>query len=297
MFSPGEIAELEKKYSKYIFKKKFKVVAILLLLAIVLVSPYYFLIYSKKDIKTNKKISENIVKVKVEKKEIEKIIPKANTTVAKVVKLTDLNKSSEKIEVNTTKPNLAVELAKKIKTKNILIVEQVDNNKKIENQLFFHIIPSDDLSFKNTHRKSLALNILSQNKEENIKKISKKVDKNDTIGKVKDLKPKIKIQMRDIDSVRYLKEKYEKTHNIIFALMLCEEFYSQKDYDSSLKWSIIANDIDNQSERSWIWFAKSKYRLGKKDDAIRALRAYLRTSDSNTVQLLLKSIQNGSLDD
>jgi hypothetical protein len=156
------------------------------------------------------------------------------------------------------------------------------------------------LSFEDSPRELLSLHIVyTQKYKKDVKPVntSKNMDKNDTIKEEKLTKPKIKIEMHDMDSVRYLKNKYERTHDIIFALMLCEEFYSQKDYVNSLRWSIIANDIDNQSERSWIWFAKSKFKLGKKDDAIKALKAFLRTNQSNAAKLLLESIENGSLND
>jgi len=291
MFSPGEIAQLEKKYSKYLFKKIFKLILLFLLFfAVILSGSYYFFIYAKSNKKIHKNIDKNIPKSKLKKIEIKKNTSSINTTIEKVVKIEDnISKNSPVVirDINATNKEV--------------IVRKIDNSHTIENKLFFHIKPSGDLSLENTPRKTLSLNIISEYKEKNIRKNirkpNKKVNKNDTIEEEKISKPKIKIEMQDIDSVRYLKTKYEKTHNIIFALMLCEEFYSQKDYAASLKWSIIANDIDNQSERSWIWFAKSKFRLGKKDDAIRALKAFLRTSSSNAAELLLKSIQNGSLDD
>ena len=308
MFSPEEIAELEKKYSKYIFKKIFKnILFLFLILIIMLSSSYYFFVYSKLDVKIHKKIFKKTTETKIEKKNIEKINPKMNVTIKKATKPIDLDISAKKKEnniskntsviaqnVNTTKHISAITNTKE---KNNTIVKKISNEHKIKNLLIFHVESPENMFYDNTPHESLKLNILSINKEKNIKKANKKVDKNDTIEKKEISKPKIKIEMQDIDSIRYLKSKYEKTHDINFALMLCEEFYSQKDYIASLKWSIIANDIDNQSEKSWIWFAKSKFRLGKKDDAIRALKAFLRTNTSNTAELLLKNIQNGSLND
>ena len=103
--------------------------------------------------------------------------------------------------------------------------------------------------------------------------------------------------MKDIDSIKYLNDKFKKTHDIVFALMLCESYYKQKDYKNSLKWSIIANDIDSSSERSWIWFAKSKYRLHQKKDAIKALRSFLESNSSENVKSLLNDIINGVMND
>ncbi|MCD8544732.1 MAG: M28 family metallopeptidase [Sulfurospirillum cavolei] len=86
----------------------------------------------------------------------------------------------------------------------------------------------------------------------------------------------IKIESKEINSISYLKEKFDTTHNIVFALMLAEEYYLSKNYVESNKWALIANNLDAENEKSWIWFAKSKVKLGQKEDAILALKTYLK---------------------
>lgn len=112
-----------------------------------------------------------------------------------------------------------------------------------------------------------------------------------------EIKPKgvIKIESQEVNSIQYLKEKFEKTNNIIFALMLAEEYYIAKDYTQSNKWALIANQIDSENEKSWLWFAKSKVKLGQKDDAIIALKAYLKHNKSTAVQTLLNQIHLGEI--
>lgn len=112
-------------------------------------------------------------------------------------------------------------------------------------------------------------------------------------------KPKgvIKIETQEVNSIQYLKEKFEKTNNIIFALMLAEEFYSNKNYVESSKWALIANQLDSDSEKSWLWFAKSKLKLGQKEDAIVALKAYLKTNKSKAAQTLLNQISLGEINE
>jgi len=109
-------------------------------------------------------------------------------------------------------------------------------------------------------------------------------------------KPKgfIKIETQEVNSIKYLKERFDKSHNIIFALMLADEYYIAKNYQESNKWAITANTIDADNEKSWILFAKSKVKLGKKEDAISALEAYLKNNKSNkTVQSVLNRILSG----
>ena len=114
-----------------------------------------------------------------------------------------------------------------------------------------------------------------------------------------DTKPKgvIKIETSEVNSIQYLKEKFEKTNNIIFALMLAEEFYTTKNYTESSKWALIANQLDPDSEKSWLWFAKSKLKLGQKEDAIVALKAYLKTNKSKAAQTLLNQISLGEINE
>lgn len=116
---------------------------------------------------------------------------------------------------------------------------------------------------------------------------------------LEDSKPKgvIKIETQEVNSIQYLKEKFEKTNNIIFALMLAEEFYSTKNYVESSKWALIANHLDADSEKSWLWFAKSKLKLGQKEDAIVALKAYLKTNKSKAAQTLLNQISLGEINE
>ena len=107
-----------------------------------------------------------------------------------------------------------------------------------------------------------------------------------------EVKPKgmIKIETKEMNSIEYLKEKYEKTHSIVYALMLSEEYYLTKNYQESNKWAIISNNLDAENEKSWILFAKTKVKLGRKDDAITALKAYVKNNKSQAAQALLNQL-------
>lgn len=110
-----------------------------------------------------------------------------------------------------------------------------------------------------------------------------------------EVKPKgyIKIESHEVNSISYLKDKFDTTHNIIFAIMLAEEYYTNKNYSECNKWALIANNIDAENEKSWIWFAKSKVKLGQKNDAILALKTYLKSNKSQSIQSLLNQIMVG----
>ena len=109
------------------------------------------------------------------------------------------------------------------------------------------------------------------------------------------IKPKgsIKIETQETHSIPQLKERFEKTQNGVFAVMLAEEFYNTKNYKESVKWSLIANQLEPENDKSWIWFAKSKVKLGEKEDAITALKAFLVHNKSTAAQALLSQITLG----
>ncbi|AFL68520.1 hypothetical protein [Sulfurospirillum barnesii] len=104
----------------------------------------------------------------------------------------------------------------------------------------------------------------------------------------------IHIETKDVDTIQYLKERFDKTHNVVFALMLCEEYYKNKNYSESNKWALIANNLDAENEKSWIFFAKSKFKLGHKEDAQGALKAYLKNHKSKAAESLLQQMSIGA---
>jgi len=94
----------------------------------------------------------------------------------------------------------------------------------------------------------------------------------------------------NVKSLSFIKKKFYATNNINFSLMISEKFLEQKKYKKALIWALISNEIDDKNENSWILFAKSKMKMGKKQDAINALNAYLKNNHSTNVKNLLDDI-------
>lgn len=103
--------------------------------------------------------------------------------------------------------------------------------------------------------------------------------------------PNIKISTSEIDTLTYLKDKFYATENIVFAIMLVEEYYNAQNYQESISWALTANEMDPRSDKSWYWFAKNKVKLGQKDDAIKAIEAFLSDNTSRRLKTLLKEIK------
>lgn len=117
----------------------------------------------------------------------------------------------------------------------------------------------------------------------------------ETLIQIETQKPKISIESSEIQNYSSLKERFYETENIIFALMLAEEYYHNQDYKNALKWSIRANNLNSNNERSWIIFAKSLAKNGSSQKAINTLKAYLKTHpDSIEIASLIEKIRRGN---
>jgi len=93
-------------------------------------------------------------------------------------------------------------------------------------------------------------------------------------------------------SFKYLKERFYKTNNPKYALQIAQRFYDTKQYKKALKWSLIANEIDEQNPKSWLMFAKTKVKMGKRQDAVNVLQAYLKTYTSEEIRRYLHKIKS-----
>ncbi|RUM67614.1 MAG: hypothetical protein DSZ06_00800 [Sulfurospirillum sp.] len=112
-----------------------------------------------------------------------------------------------------------------------------------------------------------------------------------TKQKPKQKTKKILITSNIIKPLDVIKKRFYKTHDILYALQVATKYFQKKDYKKALKWALIANEIDSTNDNSWILFAKSKVKLGQKDDAISALKAYLKEHHSINVKKVLDDIR------
>jgi hypothetical protein len=301
MISTKDIVDLETKYSKYIFKKRVKYLLVFSLTLLVIAIPVYLYMYKYKTEETKRqthKATQKQVKTQTKQVSAKTINEQTKATLPLVEKPKPI-KTANLEDTNKTK---AIKAAKKPLESKVTTPTSTIKKKAPQNPLFKKLLPSNLTSIDYGKRGELVFRCDIKREEtadleETTVVKTKNNDKNVTIIKKEEQKPKIDIVMRDIDSIKYLNKKFQNTHDIVFALMLCESYYKQKDYKNSLKWSIIANDIDSSSERSWIWFAKSKYRLHHKNDAIKALKSYLATNSSSKIKSLLRDIVNGELND
>jgi len=302
MLSASEIADLEKKVYAYRLKAQLRYVSFIVLFMILASSGIFFYTYSNKI---------TIFKSNVAATSSEKNTTDALSTVWPIDKNTSLAlsqmASQAKEETSPEAPPLIqTPLVPKAEPTLMLKSPNVHTGNEVKKSFFSAETPNTYTIKKEFSQKEVMDSpsevLAPPSSKENLFYRSTEENIDTTVlapPNLEEIKPKgmIKIESKEVNSIEYLKDKFEKTSNIIFALMLAEEYYTNKNYSESNKWALIANHIDADNEKSWLWFAKSKVKLGQKEDAIVALKAFLKTNKSQAAQTLLNKINVGELNE
>lgn len=285
MFNANDILGLEKQWLSYKIKQKSKSYGLVVLFLIILVFGFEFYVG---DISLDAK-NEIIANVKKEVI-IQKVENNVSTTNEADTTTTETNVSTETNTTNIIKKNKEITIAtinenpKVTKDEKFTFrlepTSQPNEMFSTSGSLIFHVPYTKDIVHSaQTPKQKIDTGAVKPQQQEKSEKIN------------------ITIDTKKIDTITYLKNKFYSTSNIVFALMLSEEYYKKSDYKESLKWSLTANDIDYKNEKTWYWFAKSKVKLNQRDDAIRALKAFLLNNESSKLQTLLHKIEAGEIDD
>jgi len=92
---------------------------------------------------------------------------------------------------------------------------------------------------------------------------------------------------KDIESrFKFAKDKDD-------ALFLAKYYYDKNMYSKSEIWALEANKIDNNMDNSWIIFAKSLAKQGKRAESLKVLQSYYDKSSSINAKKLMDKIRRG----
>ncbi|BDY11988.1 CDC27 family protein [Hydrogenimonas cancrithermarum] len=94
------------------------------------------------------------------------------------------------------------------------------------------------------------------------------------------------------NTLDYLIKRFNVKRDPKLATYIAQSFYKKKNYNEAVKWSIMANSLEPSNEESWLLYARAKVKLGKKEDAINALRIYLNQYSSRKVKSYLHSLEH-----
>ena len=106
---------------------------------------------------------------------------------------------------------------------------------------------------------------------------------------------KIDIHSSSKNYIETMEKKFLKNKQPREALLLAEAFYRKGIYKKSEEWALRANKIDSNLDESWIIFAQSKAKMGKREEAIKILLAYYNKSKSAKVKRAIENIKSRKL--
>ncbi len=106
---------------------------------------------------------------------------------------------------------------------------------------------------------------------------------------------KINLNGSSVNYIETMKKKFKMSKNARDALLLAKAFYAKKEYSQSEKWALTANKLDSNKDESWHIFAKSKAKLGQKNEALKILSSYYKKSHSPKTKALIVKIKTERL--
>jgi tetratricopeptide (TPR) repeat protein len=248
--------ELEKKWFRY--KLKQSIPWFILMFYLILIGVYinYKIIVDKFVINQYNQLSKQYFAQKDTSLEIH---PKIST-------ITDVNKSNVLIIKDINKTIIDINTSNEIFDINDTLYEE-----NISEPFFSEISPSIDIEVPKVKTQDEIL-------EEEIEKRHKK----QYIYIKKSSK-----EYKDVEKRFSLSQDPED------ALFLARIYYEKKNYKKAEEWAFIANELNDDSEDSWLIYAKAKNARGQKAKAIHILKSYLRKSNSlRAKKLLEKFIKN-----
>lgn len=292
MLELQEIQRLEKLYEEYEKKNKNSLLKLLshkklglLIITILLITFIFgaFLFFSnaknKKETNHTPALVEKNLTIQTDIKE--KNITFAETNVSKNI-LEDGKQKSEQAKERFESDKKQDELAEKIA-------------KKLEQSIKLNEDNKEQVSDKKQRSGGgwLKLNLPTEN--ENIQN-EQHLPNEEVIELEPKAKPKIDIQISsENNEISMLKENFNKNKNPEIALKIARKCYQDKRYSDTIKWALSANNLDSSIEDSWVMFAKAKYMLKQKDDALRALEEFNKNKNKPEINELINKIKSDTL--
>lgn len=78
------------------------------------------------------------------------------------------------------------------------------------------------------------------------------------------------------DKEKFLLQNFEKNHDFETAHSLMLLYFHKKHYEKAIYWSQEAITLNPASDQPWIFYAKSNFYTGQRNEAIRSLEIYLK---------------------
>lgn len=115
----------------------------------------------------------------------------------------------------------------------------------------------------------------------------KVVEEKRDVEKEPNKKMEINFKVKEVKSEEALLKRFKVAGDFDSANSLASLYFDKKEFERSIYWSKKASKLDGKEESSWIIYAKSKYALGNKEEAIKSLELYLDYFSSDAIRKLL----------
>ncbi len=103
------------------------------------------------------------------------------------------------------------------------------------------------------------------------------------------------IETTSVSAYKDVAKRFSQSHDTDDSLFLAKSYYRKGNYKKAEYWALQTNKVNANIEESWLIFAKSKVKLGRKNEAISVLTAYIKKSNSVQAKSLLHKIKKGTL--
>jgi hypothetical protein len=104
----------------------------------------------------------------------------------------------------------------------------------------------------------------------------------------------LSITQEEANDLNDVVKRFETNKSPALSLFLARRYYDLEQYDLSYEYALRTNEIDSSIEESWLLFARSLVKLGRKDEALKTLGSYARHSNSARAKMLLDEIREGT---
>ena len=102
------------------------------------------------------------------------------------------------------------------------------------------------------------------------------------------------IETTSTTAYQEVEKRFYESRDVEDALFLAKSYFNQGKYQKAEYWALQTNKVNSSIEESWLISVKSKLKLGRKNEAMRTLTAYIQKTDSRQAKKLLEQIKNGS---
>jgi hypothetical protein len=104
---------------------------------------------------------------------------------------------------------------------------------------------------------------------------------------------RVSITQEEANDLNDVIKRFETNKNPALSLFLARRYYDLEQYSLSYEYALRTNEIDSSIEESWLLFARSLVKLGRKDEALKTLGSYAKHSKSARAKMLLDEIREG----